>query len=254
MQLANLGGKLPVLIDMFYELRIDIPVCIKKTDLPSTDFSYYKYHEYDHVEEGFLIRKRVADILLQQRIISKSDLKMVYLVGEVPEGYERYVSKELYKICEADIQNSIYAYKEFLKTPRPDRKVSEEEVLKLLRNQRKEEKEYYNNPLSKRYCDALIGTDYEKMSPYYKICDGAVISDEYTLLSYKESISETKEFKEQMKFEEWLEPISGIVIAKCADGDMVVLTNEKLVNRVSHEDWEVVETWHNVETFIFEAM
>jgi len=251
--LNNLGGGLPKLLSIFYKLDINIPVLIKRTDLPSTDFSYYKYHKPDYVEEGFLIRKRVAEVLLQRRIISKSDLKMIGLVDKVPEEYLEYESEELLKVSEEEIKNSQMGYEEFMKTPRSDRKVGEKEVLQVLRKQKKEEKEYYNKPLSKRYCEDLIGTIYERMIPYYKICDGAVISDEYTLLSYKESVMETKEFIELMKFEEWLEPIQGIAIAKCADGDVVLLNEEKQILRVSHEDWQIIESWDNVETFLFQA-
>lgn len=251
--LNKLGGSLPKLLSIFYKLEINIPIVIKRTDLPSTDFSYYKYHKPDYVEEGFLIRKRVAEALLQKRIISKSDLKMISLVTEVPEEYQEYASEELLKVSEEDIHNSQTCYEEFMKTPRSDRKISEKEVLKALRKQKKEEKEYFNKPLSRRYCEDLIGTIYEIMIPYYKICDGAAISNEYTLLAYKESVMQTKEFVELMKYEEGLEPIQGIAIAKCADGDVVILNEEKQVFRVSHEDWQIIESWDNVETFLFQA-
>ena len=83
--------------------------------MPSTDFSYYKYHKPDYVEEGFLIRKRVAEELLQRRIISKSDLKMIGLVDKVPEEYLEYESEELLKVSEEEIKNSQMSYEEFMK-------------------------------------------------------------------------------------------------------------------------------------------
>lgn len=252
-KLCKLGGKLPRLATMFYNLHINVPVCIKKIDLPDTDFSYYKYDTRSYVEIGILIRKRVADILLQKRLISKSDLVSINVLEEIPNEYEKYTSQELDFVTEEDSYNSLEKYKEHLQIPKQERKISEKMTLQMLRKQKKDEKEYYNRSLSKRNIEKLIGTMYETMIPYYKICDGGVLSDEYTLLSSKESIIETEEFQKAMNLEEWLEPIEGILIAKGADGDSIVLSTDKQVKRISHEDFSVIEVWDNVESFIYEV-
>jgi hypothetical protein len=253
MKLYKFGGKLPRLLTMFYDLDVELPICIKKTDLPDTDFSYYKYDTSRYVEMGLLIRKRVADTLLQRRLISKSDLIMINIVEEVPVEYEKYTSEELKWISEEDIKDSVEEYNKFLKLPRQERNINEKIALKILRKQKKEENEYFNKCLPKRIQEKLVGTIYETMIPYYKICDGGTLSEEYTLLSYEESIIETEEFQEVAKLEEWLEPIEGVLIAKGADGDAVVLTVEKQVKRISHEDYSIIEMWDNIESFIFDA-
>ena len=253
MRLCKLGGKLPRLVNMFYDLDIDMSVCIKKADLPNTDFSYYNYDTYSYVETDVLIRKRVAEILLQRRVISRSDLRAINIIDEIPSEYENYTSQELKPISEEDMEDSIKGYNEFLKIPKEERAISEKMALLLLRKQKRAEKEYFNKSLSKRNCEKLVGTIYETMIPYYKVCDGGVLSDEYTLLSYKESIDEKEEFKEEVKLEEWLVPTEGVLIAKCADGDAVVLTYGKRVERISHEDYEITEVWDNVENFIYDA-
>ena len=252
-KLCKLGGMLPRLANMFYNLHINVPVCIKKSDLPDTDFSYYKYDTRSYVEIGVLIRKRVADILLQKRVITKSDLVSISVLEEIPSELKKYTSQGLQFVTEEDVYKSLEEYEAFLEIPKQERKTSEKMALQMLRKQKKEEKEYYNKSLPKRNLEELIGTIYETMIPYYKICDGGVLSDEYTLLSYKESIVETEDFQKAMNLEEWLEPIEGILVAKSADGDSVVLTNDKQVKRISHEDFSVIEVWDNVESFIYEA-
>lgn len=252
-RLCKLGGKLPRLANMFYKLNINVPVCIKKTDLPDTDFSYYKYDTYSYVEIGVLIRKRVADKLLERRLITKSDLLAINILEEIPLEYKKYTSEKLELVSEEDIQGSLKSYEEFLKSPKQERKITEKMVLQMLRKQKQEQKEYYNKSLPKRSHEKLIGTIYESMIPYYKICDGGVLSDEYTLLSYNESIIETGEFNKAAELEEWMEPLEGVIIATCTDGDSVILTVDKQVKRVSHEDFSVIEIWDNVGSFIFEA-
>jgi len=254
MKLGKLGGKLPKLLTLFYDLSIDIPICIQKNDLPETAFAFYKYDTYSYVETGVLIRKKEADILLQRRLIAKSDLEQISIVEEIPLQYEKYKSEELEPPSIEEMQNSFKAYEEFLKTPRQERSVNEEMALQIFRKQKKVEKEYFNKGLPKTSCEALAGTIYEIMIPYYHISDGAVLSDEYTLLSHKDSVFETKEFVEDMKLEEWLVPLDGVVIAKGADGDAIVLTGEKKVERISHEDYEAIEQWENVQTFMFDSI
>jgi hypothetical protein len=186
-------------------------------------------------------------------VITKSDLVAINVLEEIPNEYEKYTSQELEFVTEEDVYISLKEYEAFLRIPQQERKISEKMAVQILRKQKKDQKEYYNKGLPKRNLDKLIGTIYETMIPYYKICDGGVLSDEYTLLSYKESLIETEEFQKAMNLEEWLEPIEGILIAKGADGDSIMLTTVKQVKRISHEDCSVIEVWDNVESFIYEV-
>ena len=253
-KLFKLGGKLPKLIPLFYDINIDIPICIQKNDLPNTDFAYYKYDTFSYVETGILIRKKAVTILLERRLITKSDLVYVNILDDIPPHYEKYLSEKLQPISTENVQSIQKAYEEFLLLPKQERVASEKMALQLLRKQKNGEKEYYNKSLSKSHCDLMLGTIYEAMVPYYKVCDGGVLSDEYTLLSYFESVVETKKFIEDQVLEELIDPINGIAIAKCADGDVILLTLEKEVKRISHENYEIIELWENVATFIYDAL
>ena len=253
-KLFKLGGKLPKLIPLFYNINIDIPICIKKNDLPSTDFAYYKYDTFSYVETGVLIRKKVATILLERRLITRSDLICVNILDDIPLHYEKYSSEKLEPISNEDVQSIQKAYEEFLLLPKQEPVTREKMALHLLRKQKNGEKEYYNRSLSKSLCDLMLGTIYEAMVPYYKVCDGGVLSDEYTLLSYSESVVETKKLFDYLALDELIDPIQGVAIAKCADGDVILLTLEKEVKRISHENYEIIELWENVATFIYDAL
>jgi hypothetical protein len=254
MKLSQFGGKLPRLVNMFYRLNIDIPVCFNELDLPETDLSYFNYRTNSYVETGILISKSVADILLQHRLITSSDLLALKVLKEIPSEYKRFSSQPLLEISQSDIEDSFNLYEQFLQTPKQERKITEKMALQLLRKQKKEEIDFFNKGLPKKGCEDLMGTIYEIMVSYYKICDGGVLSDEYTLLSYSESIKGTIELQEMVMYEEWLQPIEGVLIAKGADGDWIVLNEDKRVTRYSHEDFEVIEMWDNVESFIYDAI
>jgi hypothetical protein len=57
-----------------------------------------------------------------------------------------------------------------------------------------------------------------------------------------------------VRYEEWLKPIEGVLIVKAADGDTIVLSEDKQVVRYSHENYEIIEIWDNVESFIYDAI
>ncbi len=99
-----------------------------------------------------------------------------------------------------------------------------------------------------------MGTAHEALLPYYQIANGGYLNDEYELLCYTSSLASTEEFKLNMQKEELLtEKPTGIVIAKCPDGDKVLLCTDGAVIRFSHEEPTEIETWSSLPQFIFEA-
>lgn len=87
------------------------------------------------------------------------------------------------------------------------------------------------------------------------VSDGCVLSDEYELLSYGDSLRITEEFFENLEKEELLvtKP-NGIIISTCADGDYVLVTENEKVLRFSHEEPEIISEWKSVAEFIVEAL
>ena len=47
---------------------------------------------------------------------------------------------------------------------------------------------------------------------------------------------------------------TGIIIAKCADGDKVVINNDGIVKRISHETMDICENWDTVAQFFYDTL
>ena len=91
--------------------------------------------------------------------------------------------------------------------------------------------------------------------PYYKVAEGGFLSDEYELLAQKDIQTETAEFYDRLEKEELLEKQpEGMVIARCANGDKVLLLKEGSVIRFSHEEPDIVEQWQSLAQFVFDAV
>ena len=92
------------------------------------------------------------------------------------------------------------------------------------------------------------------MVPYYKVANGGLLSDEYELLSMERSIDTSQSFRQELEAEGLLEnKPEGIVIAKCIDGDKVLLCEGEVI-RFRHEAPEIAEHWQSLAQFIAEAI
>jgi hypothetical protein len=79
---------------------------------------------------------------------------------------------------------------------------------------------------------------------------GGELSDEYRFLAYEESLADTAEFFAELEKEELMEEKpSGVVFAKCPDGDVVLLLEDGAVVRFNHEAPEVWEKWESLAEF-----
>lgn len=87
------------------------------------------------------------------------------------------------------------------------------------------------------------------------IANGGYLSDEYKLLPHAQAIIENNQFHKQLKTEELLEEkLDGIVIAKCPDGDSILLFKNGNVLRFSHEAPEIINQWPSLSHFIIDAI
>ncbi len=84
--------------------------------------------------------------------------------------------------------------------------------------------------------------------------NGCHLSDEYYLLLHAEALTENEELATGLEREELLdEKPDGIVIAKCINGDYVLLLNDGRVIRFGHEEPTELEAWGTLSQFIFDA-
>lgn len=257
-----LGGHLPRLNEIFYDLRAYVPVYYPHDKMPVSGFAYIAESESigenrsdDFWQFNILIHKSTAEILLKEKLIKEKQLIPIPFYTELPDGYSDVDNipmgrpkKEYFDAMQAE-------YEKFIKKPRPKRKATDKDALSRMRRTRTENKENFNKKMKKDIAESLTGTAYEPISPYYLVADGGYLSDEYRLLPYLDTIKATDEFIADMAQEELLEnKPSGIVVATCADGDQVLLCPDKTVIRFPHDSLEATNDWINLAEFIIDAI
>ena len=253
-----LGGYLPKIADIFYKLQlIDLQECYIESDIPNCNIALaYCPKTFTYCGRNkFLIHKDFAQKLLQEKAISQSDLTPAVVVKELPSGYTLSHTVMPDRPIASCMQKSIAEYEKLKSTERPLRLISEKDAVKLLRLAKKERKEDFKKALPKAKFDGIAETSYAPVLPYYMIANGGYLSDEYELLSYDIATEENMLFTEELLTEELLEiKPDGIVIAKCPDGDKVLLCTDGKVIRFSHEEPVATEEWVSLAQFIADAI
>ena len=253
-----LGGYLPKIADIFYKLQlIDLQECYIESDVPNCNIALaYSPKTFTYCGRNkFLIHKDFAQKLLQEKAISQSDLTPAVVVKELPSGYTLSHTVMPDRPIASCMQKSIAEYEKLKSTERPLRLISEKDAVKLLRLAKKERKEDFKKAFTKAKSVDITETSYAPLLPYYLIANGGYLSDEYELLSYDIATEENMLFTEELLTEELLEiKPDGIVIAKCPDGDKVLLCTDGKVIRFSHEEPVATEEWVSLAQFIADAI
>lgn len=253
-----LGGYLPKIADVFSELQhISLPNCYLAEDMPYSGIAHVycpSTNSYNG-QDIILIHKDTAEILVNEKALSRKDLKPVPVLNTCPGGYTLDKTQAKQKPSQSYISQMLTGYKKLKTASRPAHIISEKDAMKIFRKTKAERKDDFNKRISKGRAEAITGTQYKQLLPYYLIANGGYLSDEYRFLSYEESVEATIEFSEQLKAEELLacKP-EGIVFSKCADGDVVILLPEGSVIRFSHEAPETANKWQSVAQFIFDTI
>ena len=251
------GGAIPELLEVFGLQRISLPNCIARGDLPEGGIAYVNFSEWNSsfVEHTLVIHKDVARALIEERVVAPSKLKPVLVVDELPGGYDWMETSPCMRPALAFREKMLAEYEKLKNSNRPARNITEKDALKALRRAKKEHKEEFEKALPKAKAETLRGTEYQPMIPYYTVANAGYLSDEYRLLSYVQTAEETAAFFKQLETEELSETKpEGYVIAKCPDGDCVLLCENGNVIRFSHEAPEILRQWTSLASFIFDAL
>ena len=253
-----LGGYLPKIADIFYKLQlIDLQECYIESDIPNCSIALaYCPKTFTYCGRNkFLIHKDFAQKLLQEKAISQSDLTPAVVVKELPSGYTLSHTVMPDRPIASCMQKSIAEYEKLKSMERPLRLISEKDAVKLLRLAKKERKEDFKKAFTKAKSVDITETSFAPLLPYYLIANGGYLSDEYELLSYDIATEENMLFTEELLTEELLEiKPDGLVIAKCPDGDKVLLCTDGKVIRFSHEEPVATEEWVSLAQFIADAI
>ncbi len=257
-RIHSAGGWLPRLAEEIHTLQfINLQDCYLAKDLPPHGFAY-AYIPITFSCAGrnkVLVHKDIAEALLKEKAIPARALRPVAVVDKLPGGYVLAQTQAMKRPSPDFMDKMLLEYKKLKATPRPVRQISEKEALKILRNSKKERKEDFQKAMPKAKGLDLQETDYAPVVPYYSVANGGFLSDEYELLSYTQAVMENDEFHKNLEKEELLaEKPAGIVIAKCPDGDHILLCNNGGVIRFSHEAPEITDQWPSMAQFIVNAI
>lgn len=256
--IAESGGWLPKIAGVFHTLQqVNLPDCYLRTDLPEAGFVYaYIPTMYGNARRNtILIHKDMAQRMLTQKIIPASALRPAPVVEELPGGYAWEKTSPAACPSQNFIAQMLLEYEQQKSMNRPVRVVTEKEALKILRSAKKERKGDFQKAMPKAKGQELLETAYGSVVPYYLAANGGHLSDEYEFLPYVRAAQETDEFFRNLEAEELLdEKPEGVVIAKCSDGDLILLCSNGAVIRFSHEVPEVTEEWISLAQFIVDAI
>lgn len=252
--IAVLGGYLPKIAEIFYDLRIDLQDCYIESDIPPCSIAF-AYTRKTLPYNRFLIHKNFAQTLLEEKAISEKDLTPAMVIPKLLNGYTLDHTDIPDRPSSTCMKKSIAEYEDLIKTNRPSRLISEKDALKLLRLAKRERKEDFKKAFPKAKSIDIEGTSYAPVLPYYLIANGGYLSDEYELLPYDIAKEENKLFAKEMLAEEMLErKPGGIVIARCPDGDKILLCSDGKVIRFSHEEPVATEEWVSLAQFVADAI
>lgn len=258
-RLRVLGGALPRLSEIFYDLTIALPICYLRSELPESGISgaYVPRHHNICGVRTVLIHKDTAAMLIREKVLREAWLEPVPVMEQFPDGYEIW-NAEYREPPSAAAREKLLEQCEALKAkPRPIRMITEKEALKRLRKAKKERKDDFPKALPKAKHALLAESEYAPLLPYYAVANGGYLSEdwEYELLCRERAEEETKDFHTAMAAEELLvEKPAGVVFAKCPDGDAVLLCDDGIVRRYSHEVPEAIEEWPSLPQFFADVI
>lgn len=257
-RLTALGGKGLRISEIFYCMGFGYHYYYPKKEMPENGFLYIPSPKSSNSYEGFqpqlLVHRTTAEILLKENLINKKNLTPALLYDEVPGGYKEQEMPHALKLPDSYLEKMQKEYEYLKEHPKPKRKATEIQTLKLLRLTKKDRKSDFNKGLKRTTAQALLETEYAPLVPYYLLSNGFCLSDEYEVLPYEKTQQETLVFDAKIEKEEFLESIpKGIVIARCPDGDRVLLRPNGTVERYSHEEPTVAKDCPTLAQFIMDC-
>lgn len=257
-KMQSLGGYLPKIASIFYDLqRIGLQDCYLKEDMPPGGIAYVYCSSTDDFcgRHTVLIHKDIAEMLINEKALSWANITPACIVDKCPEGYDLDKTNNAPRPLKKYIEKAFNEYEKLKAKGRPEYIVKEKKALKFLRKTKTKRIEDFNKKLTKKVVESITDPIYSKLLSYYLVSDGGLLSDEYTFLSYADSLKATTDFFEGLKKEELLEENpEGIVVASCANGDYVIFTKDERVIRFSHKAPEAISEWQNLAEFFVEAI
>lgn len=250
----SMGGSLPRLGRICSELRVSLPDCVFRADLPAGGVvQAYADATYSYAGcRTLLIHKDTAELLLREGAFTASALEPLLTVDELPADFPVCEGTPLPRPTPAYFAAMDEACATLKAKGRPVKQITEKQALAMLRKAKSARKEAFGKRLAK--ADELLSTGYAPLVPYWKVASGGFLSDEYELLSPADAAVATGEYAAQRAAEELADLPEGVVFARCPDGDTVLLTADGRVLRVSHEQPLPEQEWAGLPAFFADAI
>ena len=264
----KLGGWLPQLHGIMDQLSVgprSIPNAYPRLKMPKSGFAYVCWDSTWSIDEtsafreiyvDTLIHKSTANILIEEKVLSKKQLSEVLLYDELPDGYQERKSIEVplpsaqYRIAMLEKHDAFIEHDKRL-----PQCATEKEALQLLRKAKYHRKDEMSKGMKRESVSTLHATAYEPLAPYYSIENGGVISDEYELLPHEKAQLATTELRRNTENEDELfSDEIGSIFAVCPDGDVLMLLNSGQVIRCSHAEPVSIEEWPSLAQFFVDCI
>lgn len=235
-------------------LHLDLPLAVDKKELPETDFAgICPKHT---INNRLLIRKECRDLLIEAGLAKAEHFSPVIVTDKLNIQkakplmlLETAEYKSVPQFVRFQIQEE---FEKHILKKKPQRMATEKLALQTLKAAKKESPDNYNK---KAGVKALADIPDERLAPYCKIADGAVLSDEYNFLSIREMLEETKEFAAEQSLENTdTVDEKAIVFAKAADGEYVLLLPDGRAVRYQQGEIGFSESWDNLHTFFVDTI
>lgn len=253
-QADSTGGHLTFLESIIDDYGyIDLPIMIDEKGVPDTDFAYLAYEWRFKI----LIRKSAAKKLIETGVLTEKELVAALYFDEKENSLMIMECETKHFSMLKPQQELLKLQEEWRKKKHPVYVPTEKITLKALRQAKKENNEFYHKPLKKSIAESLIGTELERILPYYRISDGGFISDEIEYYAFEKVGIKTKEFLTEIQNEEQLlgempQLLKCNVIGHAMNGDHILLEEMGNVLRYDHEDPTLSIRWNSIFEFFYE--
>ncbi len=253
-----LGGFLPKISELFYDLQFCLQDYYSAKELPETGFAFVQGYDEGCQKNRLLIHKNTAKILIQERLLDPKSLHPALTYdSKVPKGYVEAEFEESKNFIPFDAEHAMKMdeeYRRIKSIKRPQRTATTKMALKVFREAKCERKEDFGKRIQKNISESLLETVNAPLVPYFSIANGGHLSDEYEFLDYVATNAYTLEFEEDMQKEELSDIPKGIVFCSCANGDKVLLAQNEKIYRITHEDLGISEEWSSLAQFFVDAL
>lgn len=255
-KIDELGGNLVSISKSFKTMQfVFIPIMISKDDENENDFCYVAYEEYGRVDT--LVRKKVADKLLENNLVKKSELVAVRYC-DLEKHKELMANCRKNEFIEADtIKEWAKNREKYEKKNKPVFTPNEKDAVKKLRKAKKERPEDFDKGLKTKLLEEMDDS-LVVLKSIYKISNGCFLDDEFELFKYELIQSETAEFFEdnssdEVVFEE-LQLNNSHIIGRVMNGDSIIIRQDKSVIIYDHEDPFNSVVYDNIWGLLFDIV